>query len=775
MRVCNFYVSLHKYETNLAYDKLEKLKEETWNLELAKQELTISVTELQQNLSKANVEQNKLAKQVNELRSEIEHLRDSEQKLTNTIDNMKQRHEQDMSSIRRHAAAIQREKTDQTKEIEKLTSELAIAKAQSRIGKHVSTESEPSARSGETVDDQTASILAVNNDASPSISPPSSPKQSPARNQAMEVETLKTSLAHAHRMVSNLRSNLHKEKTEKFEFKKLLAESQETIEQLQNDPRMWVDAGSNRGGSGSTSNVAARGEDGGLLPGRRSHKASTSSSKRRAGGKKNAAGGRHKLKGPSSQNATADDDSVYSYSSMSDQDDSESVDSFDDSDTGFDNTNNIGKKKSVGFTPLFSELSQVHMQKPVMVDAEVNTDPIDDFVLPVPVTNGDKSTTTTEPRSLGDELGMAMSKNTLDQEDGKAPITTSMKNMAGGLVAGAATALGVESLMKNIGVEISTQTDVPEEPVFTPGVEVSIQTDEEQKAQVVEMSIQTDSRKLEQSTMSIMSVEPQKPTELEYVSQDINAVEPEDPSIALATTEAAIAAAILASRQSALEAAVDSSTQSDPEDPSIAEATTNAAIAASRQSALDAAVDSITQSDPEDSSIAEAATAAAVAAGIAAFRQSALEAAIDTSVQCDAPEPEDPSIAEAALAAAVAAGITASRSASLEAAIDTSIQCDQPETEDPSIAIAATAAAVAAGIAASRSAAMEAAINTSTQCDDPSVVDQETQIDEVISVDSGVQSIPVDTVDAFIQSEAEDTTATGNCKHIDAYKLIFTK
>jgi hypothetical protein len=58
---------------------------------------------------------------------------------------------------------------------------------------------------------------------------------------AMEVETLKTSLGHAHRMVNNLRSNLHKEKTEKFELKKLLAESQETIEQLENDPHLWVE------------------------------------------------------------------------------------------------------------------------------------------------------------------------------------------------------------------------------------------------------------------------------------------------------------------------------------------------------------------------------------------------------------------------------------------------------------------------------------------------------------------------------------------------------
>ncbi|ORZ03506.1 hypothetical protein BCR43DRAFT_520639 [Syncephalastrum racemosum] len=217
----------------------EQLKEETWNLELAKQELTINVTELQQNLNKSNAEQTRLVKQMNALQTEIDQMRDREEKLSSTVENMKTRHEQDMASIRRHAAGLQREKNDQTKTIESLKSELAIAKAQSRIGSKrshtdlglsASTDGEHQGSDGDTQHNPSGTA------ATPLGSPPaSSPK-------ALEVETLKTSLAHAHRMVSNLRSHLHREKTEKFEFKKLLAESQEMIEQLQQDPRMWEDA-----------------------------------------------------------------------------------------------------------------------------------------------------------------------------------------------------------------------------------------------------------------------------------------------------------------------------------------------------------------------------------------------------------------------------------------------------------------------------------------------------------------------------------------------------
>ncbi|KAG2233380.1 hypothetical protein INT48_000383 [Thamnidium elegans] len=789
----------------------EKLKEETWNLELAKQELTISVTELQQNLSKANVEQNKLAKQVNTLRTEIEQLRDKEEKLTHSIDNMKQRHEQDMSSIRRHAAAIQREKTDQSKQIEALTSELAIAKAQSRIHKHVVSEPEPTTHSSEATDDQTTSVLAVKNDTSPSSSPPSSPKQTPTRNQAMEVETLKTSLAHAHRMVSNLRSNLHKEKTEKFEFKKLLADSQETIEQLQNDPRMWVDAGPARGNS--TSNVFSR-EDG--LPSRRSHKASTSSTTRRRV-KKNSTAGRSKLKPP--HLGPVGDDSVYSYASMSE--DSEDVDSFEESDAGFEN---VSSKKKHMFTPLSSELSQSQLQdhKPIMIDAQVNTEPLDDFMLPTSVLENSQVESPQVTGSLGDELGRAMSQKSPKGDE------MSLNHMAGGLIAGAGAALGIEALKKKAGIEISTQT--------------------ESQLEVHEISIQTEPLSLQEEATATISVAPTI-IKLDMVSQPSMNVEPEDPTIALAATAAAIAAAIAASRSEALEAAVDCSTQFDSE---IALADTEALIAESRTKALEAAVDGSTQFDSE---IALADTEALIAASrakalesavdgstqfdakillaetealVAASRAKALESAVETSTQCDEPYRskalesavetytqcdeifEDPSVAIAAAeassvatAAAVAAGIAEYRSKALESAVNTSTQSEEPDAsifeakvsaaaaalraasleeaintstqcdpEDPSIAASAIASAIAASrtasleaavdtcthaIAASRLASIEAAIDTFTQFEGPSVIDQETQIEYVESVDSGVQSISVDAVDAFIQSEGVET------------------
>ncbi|RCI05271.1 hypothetical protein CU098_011562 [Rhizopus stolonifer] len=394
----------------------EKLKEETWNLELAKQELTISVTELQQNLNKANVEQTKLAKQADELRTEIEHLRASEEKLNNKVENMKNRHEQDMSSMRQHTAVLQKEKTDQAKQIETLTSELAIAKAQSRIVKPIVSEPEPSTRS-EQSDDQTQSTTTTKNELSPASSPPPSPKHAPVRNQKMEVETLKSSLAHAHRMISNLRSNLHKEKAEKFELKKLLAESQETIEQMQNDPRLWVDARSEP---------------------KEHSKRLQKSPKRR--GKKTDSSSRRIKSNSTSVPRIEYVDSTDSCSSMSDINDNDDEGDLPHSPINIDH---------IGFTSLSSELSQSQFsQRPNTVDAEVNTDPVHIEKAHEPLIEN------ISEASKPDEVK-----------------PNSLKQTIGGLMTGAAAAADVLPSTKS-SMEVSTQTETTSK-----GVESSVQTE----------------------------------------------------------------------------------------------------------------------------------------------------------------------------------------------------------------------------------------------------------------------------------------------------------
>lgn len=382
-----------------------------------------------------------MAEAMDQLTTEIEQMRDREEKLSATIEAMKQRHEQDMAALRRHSAGLQREKSDYVKQIETLSSELAIAKAQSRIAKHSQSELKPTTaaevRGGEEQTPNTGSAATKEGEGTPRTTPPPSPKQTPAaRNQQLEVETLKTSLAHAHRMVNNLRSNLHKEKAEKLELKKLLTESQETIEQLRNDPRLWVDTG--------------------VTP---EHTTSSSSSRGRRKTKRRA---------PVSKTRVA----RHAKSGAESHDDTSDVDN---------NTRRKRKDSRVTFENSSSEESEYDDEEDVAVFPSLSSE----LEGKKPA---DKSTRTATPagsslpRTLGDELSAAFSGK---PEDGSKEQADSKSAPAAPVAVSVSTQTDEEPAVSK--QEISVQTDE------LPTREISAQTEPEPSVAKQEVAVQTDS------------------------------------------------------------------------------------------------------------------------------------------------------------------------------------------------------------------------------------------------------------------------------------------
>ncbi|TQS37095.1 hypothetical protein Golomagni_02443 [Golovinomyces magnicellulatus] len=72
-------------------------------------------------------------------------------------------------------------------------------------------------------------------DITPEHSPPQSPVKGTPRHSMLESETLKSSLQHAHRMIQNLKSNIHREKSEKLELKRLLQDTRDELELRRGD------------------------------------------------------------------------------------------------------------------------------------------------------------------------------------------------------------------------------------------------------------------------------------------------------------------------------------------------------------------------------------------------------------------------------------------------------------------------------------------------------------------------------------------------------------
>ncbi|KAF7186386.1 Anucleate primary sterigmata protein A [Pseudocercospora fuligena] len=207
------------------YDESEqKYKDENWNLETRLQEIEANLkqtmdreTRLAQNLK--SLQSEKAAKE-----RELDELKLTHERLIEDNGMAKKVQEADLHGLRRDAATWDAEKSRLQKKVEELTSQnTELAKAVSfRFNQHA----QPS-----DTDFVSAEEGVGSDDASPEHSAPPSPvKGTPARHGMLESETLKSSLNHAHRMIQNLKNNIHREKTEKIELKRMLQDARDELE-----------------------------------------------------------------------------------------------------------------------------------------------------------------------------------------------------------------------------------------------------------------------------------------------------------------------------------------------------------------------------------------------------------------------------------------------------------------------------------------------------------------------------------------------------------------
>ncbi|KAG0837047.1 hypothetical protein G6F16_005756 [Rhizopus arrhizus] len=334
----------------------ERLKEENWNLEVANQELRAHLSESNQTIAKHNSEYARLIKQIKSQSEQIDIMKAQEEKNASLIEAMKARHEQETHQLRKHAANAQRENSQVQKQMEALNTELKICKAKLAIKMATaSVRSEEPAEHIETVEkiDHESDHSTKETHLTPSAS-----SMTTNRSQQMETETLKQSLAHAHRIISNLRSSAHKEKLEKFELKKMLSDSQETVEQLSKEITNI-----------NNSALAFSARTGGPKAVKKKH-----TKKRRGGVARQARG--------VSANVSSDSDRQSMKSSDSESEELEALDdSMDEEqqdlmDPHFSNGLGFGFGTPITPTPMKPLSSELEFKVQV-IDIGINTDPID--------------------------------------------------------------------------------------------------------------------------------------------------------------------------------------------------------------------------------------------------------------------------------------------------------------------------------------------------------------------------------------------------------------
>ncbi|VUC21592.1 unnamed protein product [Clonostachys rosea] len=203
-----------------------RYKEENWNLETKLQEMSSQQRDasdrekkLQQSLSASNTE--KVAAQ-----KELDEVRLSHAKLLEEHTASVKHHDIELGTVKRNMVMADSEKTTMQRKIDDLmhqNQELAKAFSVQR-GKIAERDS----LSGPSEDD----FESAADNLTPEHSPPASPIKGTPRHSVLETETLKSSLHHAHRTIQSQRSQIHREKTEKVELRRIIQDLRDDLEQV---------------------------------------------------------------------------------------------------------------------------------------------------------------------------------------------------------------------------------------------------------------------------------------------------------------------------------------------------------------------------------------------------------------------------------------------------------------------------------------------------------------------------------------------------------------
>ncbi|KAL2357811.1 putative nuclear migration protein [Cryomyces antarcticus] len=209
----------------------QRYKDENWNLETQLHELIAASKESAD--KEQRLTQNLVAKRAEHASAqrEVDELQQAHGKLSEDHTSFKKQHELEISSLRRNVTSGEAERETLQSKIDELTSQ------NQELAKAVAYRFQKDEQSG------SRDVASENEDdvvdrSTPEYSPPPSPSKGTPRHGILESETLKSSLHHAHRMIQNLKNNIHREKTEKMELKRMLQDARDELETRRSDGSM---------------------------------------------------------------------------------------------------------------------------------------------------------------------------------------------------------------------------------------------------------------------------------------------------------------------------------------------------------------------------------------------------------------------------------------------------------------------------------------------------------------------------------------------------------
>lgn len=208
-----------------------RYKEENWNLETRIHEFEAAQRDAADNEKKVAQQLATLLTDKTKAQRELDELKASHSRLVDDHTASVKLHDIELGTAKRNMAMADSEKGTLQRRIDELAGqnqELARAVSMQHRARAVESDAVP-ATSDDDFDTAADNIT-------PEHSPPASPVKGTPRHSVLESETLKTSLLHAQRTLQSLRTNLHREKTEKLELRRMLQDTRDELERSRSDP-----------------------------------------------------------------------------------------------------------------------------------------------------------------------------------------------------------------------------------------------------------------------------------------------------------------------------------------------------------------------------------------------------------------------------------------------------------------------------------------------------------------------------------------------------------
>ncbi|KAG2224876.1 hypothetical protein INT45_008058 [Circinella minor] len=202
----------------------EKMKDNIWSLELKNQELEQQLEIANTKVSRMTTENTRLEKQLDQIHNNTLEQHKVEQETNNTARRQLEHHR---ITLVKELRALKKENANIHQQLQTATTEVSLWK--NKVGL-LNNFNQPS-------------ILPPNpskeekglGDEKATTTPPGSPPSIQAKNHEIKIKTLQNSLEYAQQTISDLQMTLDKEKLDRIETKKMLAENQEMIEELRRD------------------------------------------------------------------------------------------------------------------------------------------------------------------------------------------------------------------------------------------------------------------------------------------------------------------------------------------------------------------------------------------------------------------------------------------------------------------------------------------------------------------------------------------------------------